>query len=234
VRGDDDGQCFRQEVIEGTVADWVNRADCFVVALLAVEAERDALKAAHADCAARLTRQIATTNRVFHERQEELEQRVLERDEARRTLARMGLEPNTVRDAIDLAAKAGIERDEMRRLLTNLVKAIDRHRSGNWWPEWGVGTDHACGQCVPGGEMVKAGFLCSEHAARAFLSGQPVAKQETPPGFTVHPVSISEDGTTIAFRGHFSTVRACRHCGVLVTGGPTACVACVRHEEARP
>lgn len=26
----------------------------------------------------------------------------------------------------------------------------------------------------------------------------------------------------------FTTIRACRHCGVLVTGGPTACAHCVR------
>lgn len=40
---------------------------------------------------------------------------------------------------------------------------------------------------------------------------------------------VSDD---TVFASPFGTIRKCRHCGVLVSGGPTACVACVRYEEA--
>jgi hypothetical protein len=55
---------------------------------------------------------------------------------------------------------------------------------------------------------------------------------DRPPGGRPIRVFVSEDGKTLAFPGGaFTTVRACRHCGALITGGPTACVHCVRELE---
>lgn len=57
---------------------------------------------------------------------------------------------------------------------------------------------------------------------------KPGADLEGPPGSRSVPVYLSEDGQTLAFPGGgFTTVRACVHCGVLMVGGPTACVHCV-------
>ena len=36
------------------------------------------------------------------------------------------------------------------------------------------------------------------------------------------------------FASPFGTIRACRHCGVLVSGGPTACVSCAEKHSAVP
>ena len=44
------------------------------------------------------------------------------------------------------------------------------------------------------------------------------------------PVSVSrraDDAGTVSFYGtSFTTVRACRDCGVLIAGGPTRCLYC--------
>lgn len=56
---------------------------------------------------------------------------------------------------------------------------------------------------------------------------------DCPPGGRRVDVYLSGDRQTLAFPGGaFTTVRACRHCGVLITGGPTACVHCVALAEA--
>lgn len=50
---------------------------------------------------------------------------------------------------------------------------------------------------------------------------------DRPPGSKRIDVYLSDDGESLAFPGgRFTTVRACRHCGVLISGGPTACLPC--------
>jgi hypothetical protein len=39
------------------------------------------------------------------------------------------------------------------------------------------------------------------------------------------------DDTTVDLGGVFTTVRACLDCGALISGGPTRCLACIRHGE---
>lgn len=55
-----------------------------------------------------------------------------------------------------------------------IVRACNSHAS---WAKWivqrGPGLpDHACAECVPGGELVKAGFQCVYHEALAAAGAQ--------------------------------------------------------------
>lgn len=51
---------------------------------------------------------------------------------------------------------------------------------------------------------------------------------------TMKTLHWTGDGKGTAFAFGFGTVRACIDCGVLIAGGPTRCVACVRVLEAAP
>ena len=69
-----------------------------------------------------------------------------------------------------LARQEALERDlaNARRFLLQLADDEERHVGPS-----GVVTirpriwDHACGQCIPGGDLVKPGFVCAVHAARS-------------------------------------------------------------------
>lgn len=69
--------------------------------------------------------------------------------------------------------------------------------------------------------------------APAVVADSATSEDDCPPGARKVSVYLSADGESLAFPGgSFTTVRACRHCGVLITGGPTACVHCVVAEAA--
>jgi hypothetical protein len=62
--------------------------------------------------------------------------------------------------------RAPVTPDDTRRLreaLAGLVKRVAAHRVRRGWPMWGP--DHACGECVPGGDIIKAGFRCAYREA---------------------------------------------------------------------
>lgn len=44
---------------------------------------------------------------------------------------------------------------------------------------------------------------------------------------------LDKTSVDTAHLGPFTCVRACRHCGVLISGGPTACVHCVEMRRVR-
>lgn len=72
-----------------------------------------------------------------------------------------------------------------------------------------------------------------ERASAATEERTKSVDDDCPPGGRRVDVYLSGDRQTLAFPGGaFTTVRACRHCGVLITGGPTACVHCVALAEA--
>ena len=57
---------------------------------------------------------------------------------------------------------------------------------------------------------------------------------ESPPDARHVPVYLSNDGQSLAFPGGgFTAVRACRHCGALIAGGPTACMPCAAREGTK-
>lgn len=65
-------------------------------------------------------------------------------------------------------------------------------------------------------------------------SAEPDAGAGKPIRFPVEVSRRTDDEGTLSFDAPgFTTVRPCRHCGVLMAGGPTACLACVRHLGSR-
>jgi hypothetical protein len=73
-----------------------------------------------------------------------------------------------------LARQEAMELDlaNARRFLLQLADDEERHIGAS-----GTVTirpriwDHACAQCIPDGDLVKPGFVCAVHAARAALAG---------------------------------------------------------------
>lgn len=68
-----------------------------------------------------------------------------------------------------------VERADLRAALSGFVRESDRHEERRlsmpdavFRPRWWA-TDHACAECVPGGEIVIAGFRCALHAAKVLL-----------------------------------------------------------------
>lgn len=59
-------------------------------------------------------------------------------------------------------------------------------------------------------------------------------QEEIPPGFLDARLSSDGKGTLCLGAAGFTTVRACRHCGVLIAGGPTACLSCAQVAEPKP
>lgn len=59
-------------------------------------------------------------------------------------------------------------------------------------------------------------------------------QEEMPPGFLDARLSSDGEGTLCLGAAGFTTVRACRHCGVLIAGGPTACLSCAQVAEPKP
>jgi hypothetical protein len=65
----------------------------------------------------------------------------------------------------------------------------------------------------------------ADRAGAAELTAAQVAENRPPGSWRAVQVYSSLD--TLTLGPAFTTVRACRHCGALITGGPTACVHCV-------
>ena len=126
-------------------------------------------------------------------------------------------------------------RAENERLLGLIasVKAIDivfdgppSHESGRF-----VEVENMVGASINVGTWIDRGD--GLWALRVYaLVGEPEKEVET----VRVPVSVTrrtdDEGTISLDACGFTTVRLCRHCGVLVAGGPTACMACVRYYEA--
>jgi hypothetical protein len=56
------------------------------------------------------------------------------------------------------------QRERDGRDAERLARWITRHAAD--FPDW-IRRDHACAECVPGGEMVQPGFRCAMHTAAA-------------------------------------------------------------------
>lgn len=70
----------------------------------------------------------------------------------------------------------------------------------------------------------------ADRAGAAELTAQ--VAEHCPPGS--RPVQVYSSLDTLTLGPNFTTVRACRHCGALIMGGPTACVHCVERRKERP
>lgn len=71
----------------------------------------------------------------------------------------------TMVDALRLARK-GLPHTDAIAALRQLSKDVEAHADRqNYWPR-----DHACRECVSWSDMLKDGFLCGRHAARALLA----------------------------------------------------------------
>lgn len=75
------------------------------------------------------------------------------------------------------------ERDRMRSALCELVMWVrgggKAEASAAWYPGGVFPKDHACAECVPGGDIVIEGFRCSWHAAVALA--RPPDDSKPPP-----------------------------------------------------
>jgi hypothetical protein len=60
------------------------------------------------------------------------------------------------------------------------------------------------------------------------------AGEEKPPGFHELRAFTDDSGTLSLGLGGFTTVRVCRHCGVLIAGGPTVCLTCANKADPTP
>lgn len=71
----------------------------------------------------------------------------------------MIIDPQKLIELVDLIKAKDAEIDRLRGVLASADRWIIQR--GRDLP------DHACSECVPGGEMVVPGWLCAYHAAKA-------------------------------------------------------------------
>jgi hypothetical protein len=76
-------------------------------------------------------------------------------------------------------------------------------------------------------ERLDACFACREKVASAAPETPAPAGEPQPIRVPVEVTRRTDDDGTVSFDAPgFTTVRACRRCGVLIAGGPTACLVC--------
>lgn len=97
---------------------------------------------------------------------------------------------------------------ELQERVEQLEKAVARLAQDS--------DEFQCDHCSHGKILAAQGVGC------CWFPGDPER------GNCMHYVSVDDD---TAHLGPFSCVRACRHCGVLISGGPTACLCCAEKPE---
>lgn len=103
------------------------------------------------------------TARAMNAGREAAESKLAERD-AEVSMLRNGAEQEKLNLLTQLHA-AERAREEAERDALLMARWISNLRLEPWQE-----VDHACEQCRPGGEIVKAGFICGRHTAAAFLA----------------------------------------------------------------